>query len=103
MTEPQDERARRLAKLEALRAAGVDPYPVCFDRDHTIAELHATIQIAFGWKNSHLHDFLVGEIRFSVPNIEDELFCVDTLASCTLDGISTEMSTTKMAKTASGP
>ena len=41
MTEPQDDRARRLAKLEALRADGVDPYPVRFERDHTAAELHA--------------------------------------------------------------
>jgi lysyl-tRNA synthetase class 2 len=41
LTEPQDERARRLAKLDTLRAAGVDPYPVRFDRDRTIAELHA--------------------------------------------------------------
>jgi lysyl-tRNA synthetase class 2 len=40
LTEPQDERARRLAKLDALRATGVDPYPVRFDRDHTTAELH---------------------------------------------------------------
>jgi lysyl-tRNA synthetase class 2 len=40
LTERQDERARRLAKLEALRATGVDPYPVRFDRDHTTAELH---------------------------------------------------------------
>jgi lysyl-tRNA synthetase, class II len=41
LTEPQDDRARRLAKLEALRAADVDPYPVRFERDHTAAELHA--------------------------------------------------------------
>jgi lysyl-tRNA synthetase class 2 len=41
LTEAQDERARRLAKLETLRAADVDPYPVRFDRDHTIAELRA--------------------------------------------------------------
>ena len=40
MTELQDERARRLAKLDALRVTGVDPYPVRFDRDHTTAELH---------------------------------------------------------------
>jgi lysyl-tRNA synthetase, class II len=40
LTEPQDERARRLAKLEALRAAGADPYPVRFERDRTTAELH---------------------------------------------------------------
>jgi lysyl-tRNA synthetase, class II len=40
LTEPQDERARRLAKLEALRAGGVDPYPVRFERTHTAPELH---------------------------------------------------------------
>ena len=37
---PSDERARRLAKLESLRAAGTDPYPVRFDRTHTAAEVH---------------------------------------------------------------
>jgi len=33
------ERARRLAKVAALRARGVDPYPVRFDRTHTSAEV----------------------------------------------------------------
>lgn len=37
---PSDEHARRLAKLESLRAAGTDPYPVRFDRTHTAAEVH---------------------------------------------------------------
>src|SRR5687768_5815986 len=32
---------QRLAKVEALRAAGVDPYPVRFERTHTAAEIHA--------------------------------------------------------------
>jgi lysyl-tRNA synthetase, class II len=41
LSEPQDERARRLAKVEAERARGRDPYPVRFDRTHTAAELHA--------------------------------------------------------------
>jgi lysyl-tRNA synthetase class 2 len=35
-----DERRRRLAKVEALRAGGVEPYPVRFDRTHTAVELH---------------------------------------------------------------
>jgi lysyl-tRNA synthetase, class II len=35
------ERARRLADLDALRARGVDPYPVRFDRDRTLGELRA--------------------------------------------------------------
>jgi lysyl-tRNA synthetase class 2 len=33
--------AARLAKVEAARAAGVDPYPVRFERSATAAELHA--------------------------------------------------------------
>jgi lysyl-tRNA synthetase class 2 len=39
MTEPTEERARRLAKLDALRSSGTDPYPVRFDRTHTAAEM----------------------------------------------------------------
>ncbi|HEY6319032.1 MAG TPA: OB-fold nucleic acid binding domain-containing protein, partial [Acidimicrobiia bacterium] len=35
-----DERRRRLAKLDALRAAGTDPYPVRYDRTHTAVEVH---------------------------------------------------------------
>jgi lysyl-tRNA synthetase class 2 len=38
---PGDERVARRAKAEALRAAGVEPYPYRFERDHTAAELHA--------------------------------------------------------------
>lgn len=34
------ERARRLAKLDALRERGIEPYPVRFDRDATAAGLH---------------------------------------------------------------
>ena len=34
------ERDRRLEKVDELRAAGRDPYPVRFDRTHTAAELH---------------------------------------------------------------
>jgi lysyl-tRNA synthetase, class II len=33
------ERARRLSDLDDLRARGVDPYPVRFDRDHTLAAI----------------------------------------------------------------
>ena len=36
-----EERAARLAKVDASRAAGIDPYPVRFDRDSTAAALHA--------------------------------------------------------------
>lgn len=39
--------------------------------------LHAVLQIAFGWKDCHLHDFLVGDIRFGLPHVEDEMLVVD--------------------------
>ena len=34
-----DERAARLAQVEAIRARGDDPYPVRFDRSHTLGEV----------------------------------------------------------------
>jgi lysyl-tRNA synthetase class 2 len=34
-----DERTARLHAVEALRAQGIDPYPVRFDRSHTIADV----------------------------------------------------------------
>jgi lysyl-tRNA synthetase class 2 len=37
----RDQRLQRLAKLDALRAEGVDPYPVRFDPDTTAGALHA--------------------------------------------------------------
>ncbi|MDO8212543.1 lysine--tRNA ligase [Conexibacter sp. CPCC 206217] len=36
------ERERRLAKLDAMRERGVEPYPVRFDRDATAGSLHAS-------------------------------------------------------------
>jgi lysyl-tRNA synthetase class 2 len=35
-----DERTQRLAKIEALRARGIEVYPVRFDRTHAAADLH---------------------------------------------------------------
>src|SRR6476660_7667972 len=34
-----DERSARLAQVEAIRARGDDPYPVRFDRTHTLGEV----------------------------------------------------------------
>ena len=34
-----DERTTRLAQVEAMRARGEDPYPVRFDRTHTLTEV----------------------------------------------------------------
>jgi hypothetical protein len=46
-----------------------------------LAALHEILQVAFGWQNSHLHDFHVGDIRFGIADVEDELFSVDERAA----------------------
>jgi len=43
--------------------------------------LHDVLQVAFGWSNSHLHDFYIGEIRFGVVDDEEENFLVDENAA----------------------
>jgi hypothetical protein len=43
----------------------------------TLAELHEVLQIAFGWKNCHLHDFTVGEACFGMAEVADEVLVVD--------------------------
>ncbi len=41
--------------------------------DLTFAEFHSVLQTAFGWTNSHLHEFEVGKERIAPPDDEDEL------------------------------
>ena len=40
--------------------------------DVTLAELHGIIQAAFGWWDYHLHQFIVGETSFGVPDPDYE-------------------------------
>jgi Plasmid pRiA4b ORF-3-like protein len=49
--------------------------------DISLHVLHEVLQTAFGWQNSHLHDFRVGDIRFGMDDVEDELFLVDERAA----------------------
>jgi uncharacterized membrane-anchored protein len=49
--------------------------------DVLLSVLHEILQIAFGWQNSHLHDFRAGDIRFGMADVEDELFSVDERAA----------------------
>ncbi len=35
--------------------------------------LHAVLQVAMGWTNSHLHHFLVGGTRYSDPQFDDDM------------------------------
>ena len=40
--------------------------------DTPAGTLHAALQIAMGWTNSHLHEFLVGERRYADPFQEED-------------------------------
>lgn len=42
-----------------------------------LSVVHDALQAAFGWKNCHLHEFRVGEIRFGMADVEDEMLSVD--------------------------
>jgi hypothetical protein len=39
--------------------------------DMTLDKLHAVLQAAFAWENSHMHEFQVGSRRFGRPDVED--------------------------------
>jgi hypothetical protein len=49
--------------------------------EYALDELHDVLQLAFGWENSHLHDFEVNAIRFGMVDVEDEIFAVDECAA----------------------
>jgi hypothetical protein len=40
--------------------------------DVTLARLHAIIQEAMGWSDSHLHMFTLGQTFYGVPDLDDE-------------------------------
>jgi hypothetical protein len=48
----------------------------------SLEQLHETLQIAFGWTNSHLHEFEVNGIRFGMADVDEEAdLCVDERAA----------------------
>ncbi len=58
------------APLYQLQVVLLDSEPLIWRRlqvpgDATLAWLHAVLQVAVGWTNSHLHQFLVGEDTYS--------------------------------------
>jgi hypothetical protein len=42
--------------------------------DSTIAELHDVLQIAFGWMDGHLHQFLIRGKPYGIGRIGDIIF-----------------------------
>ena len=40
----------------------------------TLAKLHRILQVAMGWTDSHLHQFIVGDTYYGEPNPDFDLF-----------------------------
>lgn len=36
----------------------------------SLDRLHRVIQIAMGWRDSHLHEFIIGKVRYGIPDPE---------------------------------
>ena len=47
----------------------------------TLDVVHDILQVAFGWRDSHLHDFRVGDARFGMADVAEELLLVDERAA----------------------
>lgn len=44
---------------------------------YTLAGLHHVVQPSFGWTDSHLHAFEVGDVRFGTVDVDDDTLVVD--------------------------
>jgi len=42
--------------------------------DITLAQLHTLLQIVMDWEDYHLHDFVIGRRRYSVPDPDDDMY-----------------------------
>ncbi len=66
-----------------LRVTLEDIYPPIWRRvlvpaNITLAKLHDVIQAAMGWTNSHLHEFRIGDAKYSIPDRElDDIYGPD--------------------------
>jgi Plasmid pRiA4b ORF-3-like protein len=42
-----------------------------------LAELHHVLQAAFGWRDEHLHEFIIGGLVYGAPELADEMAAED--------------------------
>lgn len=72
--------ARKILKeILQIKISLIDSDPLIWRRilipsDFTLLKFHEVIQMVMGWRNSHLHQFLVGDEIYSdnLPEFEDE-------------------------------
>lgn len=72
----------KYARIYKLKIALHNTHPPIWRRllvpsDLTLADLHAVFQIAMGWTNSHLHEFIINGNRYGEPFEEDEFDMLD--------------------------
>ena len=58
----EQEKARRLGSLEALRAEGTNPYPYRFDRSHTLGEIRNEFGALEAGSETETHVTVAGRI-----------------------------------------
>lgn len=72
------ERISPSKRIYQLRISIVDISPEIWRRiqvrECTLERLHEHIQLAYGWWNYHLHQFLIGDCRYGVPWLLDDGF-----------------------------
>src|SRR5439155_4322179 len=63
------------ARAYQLKVTLQDVHPPIWRRftvrdDITLLKFHDLLQIIMGWTDSHLHQFVVGDVRFNLPELE---------------------------------
>jgi len=43
--------------------------------DATLTQLHRVLQVALGWEDCHLHEFIIERRAYGFPDPEDDFFC----------------------------
>jgi len=41
-------------------------------RELTLRDLHHVLQVSLGWTDSHLHQFVIGDVRYGLPDPEED-------------------------------
>lgn len=65
-----------MSSVYQLKVALQDTKPPIWRRvlvagDSTLGELHDVLQAAFGWQDSHLHEFEIDGVRYGMADLED--------------------------------
>jgi hypothetical protein len=97
MIEPKRKTRRKLRKVYQLKISLLESNPPIWRRlivaDNTaLADLHWIFQLAMGWTNSHLHQFIVDEQYYSDPDfgLDEEDFDVNDESMETLGSVLAE-------------